>query len=75
LGRQAQWLEKIGEFDFEIVYVPGSENMLANALSRIYSNEGVGTVWSKSEYSEYHDYDGQLDVHEILTLLLTGVKA
>ena len=32
-GRQACWLEKISSFDFEVVYVPGSENVLADALS------------------------------------------
>jgi hypothetical protein len=53
-GRQARWIEKISEFDFEVVYVPGTENVLANALSRIYSNEAPGTVRSRSEYT-YHD--------------------
>jgi hypothetical protein len=32
-GRQAQWLEKILIFDYEIEYVMGLENILANALS------------------------------------------
>jgi len=43
-GRQAHWMEKIGEFDFEVVYIPGVENMLADALSQIYFNESPGTV-------------------------------
>src|SRR6266699_6983753 len=53
-GCQARWLEKIGPFDFEVVYVPGSENVVADALSRIYSNEAPGIIRAKSEYT-YHD--------------------
>ncbi|KAL4256242.1 hypothetical protein AB1N83_013628, partial [Pleurotus pulmonarius] len=53
-GRQARWMEKIGEFDFEPVYIPGVENVLSDALSRIYSNESKGTVRSVTEYM-YHD--------------------
>jgi RNase H-like domain found in reverse transcriptase/Reverse transcriptase (RNA-dependent DNA polymerase) len=32
-GRHARWLEKISSFDFEVVYIPGNENVLADALS------------------------------------------
>ncbi|KAJ8469437.1 hypothetical protein ONZ45_g16890 [Pleurotus djamor] len=53
-GRQARWIEKIGEFDFEPVYIPGEENVLSDALSRIYSNDAKGTRRARSEYS-YHD--------------------
>ncbi|KAJ3514734.1 hypothetical protein NLJ89_g2201 [Agrocybe chaxingu] len=53
-GRQARWLEKISSFDFEVVYVPGKENVLADALSRLYSNESPGTVRARTEYT-YHD--------------------
>jgi hypothetical protein len=53
-GRQARWLEKISCFTFEVVYIAGSENVVADALSRIYSNDSVGTERAKSEYT-YHD--------------------
>ena len=53
-GRQARWLEKVSCFDFEVVYIAGSENVVADALSRIYSNDSAGTVRTRSEYT-YHD--------------------
>lgn len=53
-GRQARWIEKISSFDFNVEYVPGVENVLADSLSRMYSNESSGTVRARSEYT-YHD--------------------
>lgn len=53
-GRQARWIEKISCFQFEVVYVPGAENVLADALSRMYSDDSPNTVRAKSEYT-YHD--------------------
>jgi len=43
-GRQARWMEKISEFDFKVIYVPGEQNTLADTLSRIYSEDKDGTV-------------------------------
>lgn len=54
LGRQAHWLEKISEFNFEVIYVPGAENILSDALSHLYSNDEPRTVHARSEYT-YHD--------------------
>ena len=53
-GRQARWLEKISSFTFEVVYIAGSENVVADALSRMYSNDSAGTKRARSEYT-YHD--------------------
>ena len=53
-GRQARWLEKISTFTFEVTYIPGSDNVVADALSRIYSNDSSGTIRARSEYT-YHD--------------------
>ena len=33
-ARQATWLATLSEFDFEIKYIKGKENRVANALSR-----------------------------------------
>lgn len=49
-GRQARWLEKLAEFDFEVKYVPGVENVLPDALSRMYEFDAPGTIRSPSEY-------------------------
>jgi len=48
--RQARWLEVLGDFDFKVSYLPGSSNILADALSRMYSNEPLGVVRAASEY-------------------------
>ena len=62
-GRQARWLEKITIFPFEVLYVPGADNILADALSRIYSNDAVSDVWVRSEYT-YHDVvDDDVEPH------------
>jgi len=69
-------MEKISEFDFEVIYVPGSENILSDALSRLYSYDGPDTVCAHSEYT-YHniiDNDG-LEVHSVSMPLLVGLEA
>jgi hypothetical protein len=53
-GRQARWLEKISSFSFEVIYIAGSENVVADALSRMYSCDSAGTERARSEYT-YHD--------------------
>jgi len=56
-GRQARWLEKTSSFTFEVVYIPGSKNVVADALSRIYSNDSSGTVRAKSEFTAHDVID------------------
>jgi len=52
-----RWLNTLSEFDFEIHHIPGSENVLADALSRMYSNEQPGTVRAETEYVSSEDTD------------------
>ena len=67
-SRQARWLEKISAFDFEVVYIPGSENVVADALSRLYANDSPGTVRAASEHTCHDVLDD--DTVEVLTRAL-----
>ncbi len=75
-GRQACWMEKLGEFDFEVCYIPDTENVLADVLSRLWSNEVAGTVRAHSAYM-YHDVidNNTLDTHSVSMPLLVGIEA
>ncbi|KAG9221532.1 hypothetical protein CCMSSC00406_0009355 [Pleurotus cornucopiae] len=74
-GRQARWLEKVSEFDFTPVYIAGSENVLSDALSRMYSNDAPGTERARSEYT-YHDLadNDQLEERSVSVPVLTGME-
>ncbi|CAA7257324.1 unnamed protein product [Cyclocybe aegerita] len=73
-GRQARWLEKISSFDFEVIYIAGSENILADALSCMYLDDSGNVVRSWSEYT-YHDMvDDDLDVERSSSPLVAGVE-
>jgi transposase InsO family protein len=76
-GRQARWIEAISEFNFEIIYIEGSQNILSDALSRIYSNDAPGTVCSPSEYP-MHDEDHPIEemaAYGITMPVLVGLEA
>jgi hypothetical protein len=76
LGRQACWVEKISGFHFEVKYVPGTENVLADALSRIYSNEAPGTVRSRSEYTDHNVVDNDdIELNSISMPVFAGGEA
>lgn len=48
--RQHRWIDTLSEFDFDIQYIPGETNGLADALSRVYSDEPKGIIRSETEY-------------------------
>ena len=75
-GHQARWMEKISEFNFEVQYAQGVENVLANALSRLYSNDTPRTVHARFEYM-YHDIinNDVLLKHDISMPLCMSIKA
>jgi len=52
-GRQARWMEKLSEFDFKVKYVAGEENILPDALSRLYEYDEPGTIRAPEEYLQY----------------------
>jgi hypothetical protein len=37
-NRQIRWYEYISRFNYEVMYVPGEQNKVADALSCIYQN-------------------------------------
>jgi hypothetical protein len=47
-GQQVRWLDKISSFN-KVMYVPGRERVLTDALSCIYSNDSPGTERARSE--------------------------
>ena len=65
-GRQARWLEKISAFNFKVVYIEGSKNVVADVLLRMYSGDAPGTLRSASEFP-YHDV-----VNEDTTAVMAG---
>ena len=74
-GRQARWLEKISSFVFKVEYAAGSENLLADALSRMYSNDCRGTERARSEFTSFDIMDEDpVEIGGELTLL-AGMEA
>jgi RNase H-like domain found in reverse transcriptase len=57
--RQIRWMEEIADYDCEILYKPGKENVVADALSRIHIN-ALALVTSRQVLNEiYNGYKEQ----------------
>ena len=75
-GCQAWWVEKIGKFTFDIAYVPSVDNVLADALSCMYSEDAPGTVQAHSEYTYHNVVDNNVLLMQAASMpLLTGIEA
>ena len=61
-SRQARWLDILSEFDFEIIYIKGKENQVADSLSR---KVQVNHIAAMSSYgTELHDRILQVGHHD-----------
>ena len=49
-ARQHRWMDVLSDFDFDLHYIPGEANTMADSLSRIYSADTLGTVRATSEF-------------------------
>ena len=49
-GRQARWAEYLSRFNFEVVYVKGQYNIVADCLSRYYSSDRPGEQHADHQY-------------------------
>jgi hypothetical protein len=74
-GRQARWLEKISSFIFKVEYVAGTDNVLADSLSRMYSNDSPGTERSRSEFTSFDVMDEEPVTVISDMVLLAGIDA
>ncbi|KAF8690216.1 hypothetical protein AX14_003067 [Amanita brunnescens Koide BX004] len=74
--RQHRWLDILNEFTFTINYIPGESNVLADALSRIYSDEPSGIVRSETEYVGKDDEETDTeDLPGVSRPIYTGAAA
>ena len=74
-GRQARWLEKISSFLFKVVYVLGSKNVVADALSHICSNDSAGTICAPSEFVHHDVSDDNMLALSSGMPILAGMEA
>jgi hypothetical protein len=70
-GCQACWMERIAEFNYEIIYLPGTKNAFPDALSCLYSNDAKGTVRVPSKYTQFDSVPDCIDgLSKLITMPL-----
>jgi hypothetical protein len=70
-GHQARWIKKIGEFNFEVTYLLGVENLLPDVLSRMYAFDSPGMVRAPREYTEHNIGNKFQEVAHLASMPLT----
>jgi hypothetical protein len=53
-----------------VQYVAGVDNMLADVLSRLYSNDAPGTVRARSEYTYHNVINNDVLLHHDISMPL-----
>ena len=49
-NRQVQWIEFLAQFDYDITYIKGKTNLVADALSRYHENDHWDKATDESQY-------------------------
>jgi len=49
-NRQRRWMDYLSRFDFDITYIKGELNKIADCLSRYYESDTVGETHNINEY-------------------------
>ena len=49
-NRQARWMKFLARFDFDIIYIKGETNLVADTLSRYYENDTCDKLHDTSQY-------------------------
>ena len=74
-NRQTRWLEKLNDFTFEVIHLPGAENKAADALSRAHAVSALEVIeeagqhklrgWEKVRQAAKEDEQYQSEVERV----------
>ena len=71
---QQQWLPKLLEFDYEIQYKQGKENLVADALSRMEGTEVLHMALTVAECDLMKDIQASYETDTTLKTIITALK-